>query len=73
MIYITGDTRGNVDFGKGFDETNLKRMRKIYLTFQKPHTLCSQLNWSHYRLIISLDDENARNFYIKEANSYTRD
>ena len=72
MIYITGDTHGNVDFGKGFDETNLKRMRKFYLLFQKGATPCHQLSWSHYRLIISLDDENARDFYIKEAKSYTR-
>ena len=55
------------DFGKGFTERNLEQMRKFYLTFQKPHTLCAQLSWSHYRLIISLDDENARNFYAKEA------
>lgn len=26
-----------------------------------------ELSWTHYRLILSLDDEKARNFYIKEA------
>lgn len=55
------------DFGKGFTISNLKNMRLFYLTFQKSHTLCGQLSWSHYRLIISLDDEKARDFYIKEA------
>lgn len=55
------------DFGRGFDVTNLKRMRQFYMMFQKGATLCHQLSWSHYRLLISLEDENARNFYIKEA------
>lgn len=55
------------DFGKGFTISNLKYMRQFFLTFQKSHTLRGQLSWSHYKLIISLDDENARNFYIKEA------
>lgn len=55
------------DFGKGYTITNLKYMRRFYLAFPKSHTLCDELSWSHYRLIISLDDENARNFYIKEA------
>ena len=55
------------DFGRGFDVTNLKRMRQFYMMFQKGATLCHQLSWSHYRLLISLEDESARNFYIKEA------
>ena len=55
------------DFGKGFDISNLKRMRRFYLLFQKGDTVWHQLSWSHIRLLISLDDENARNFYIKEA------
>ena len=55
------------DFGKGYTTTNLKYMRQFYIRFQKSHTLCDQLSWSHYRLIISLDDEKARDFYIKEA------
>ena len=56
-----------IDFGKGYTERNLEQMRKFYTLFQKPHTLRAELSWSHYRLLISLDDENARNFYIKEA------
>lgn len=55
------------DFGSGFNISNLKRMRQFYIAFQKGDTVWHQLSWSHYRLIISLDDENARNFYIKEA------
>ena len=55
------------DYGKGFTEANLRYMRLFYFAFPNCHTLCGELSWSHYRLIISLDDENARNFYIKEA------
>ena len=56
-----------LDFGKGFTERNIEQMRKFYLLFQKPHTVSAELSWSHYRLLISLDDENCRKFYIKEA------
>ena len=55
------------DFGKGFTISNLKNMRKFYRTFKKSHTVCGQLSWSQIRLLIMIDDENARNFYIRET------
>lgn len=55
------------DFGKGFTSTNLKMMRQFYMTFPKSHTLCDQLSWSHYRLIIKLKSEQAREYYIQES------
>lgn len=55
------------DFGKGFVERNLEQMRKFYLLFQKPNAVRTELSWTHYRLLIKVDDEHARNFYIKEA------
>lgn len=55
------------DFGRGFDTTNLRNMRQFYLVFQKRDTVCSELSWSHYRLLMRLDDNNARQFYAKEA------
>ena len=55
------------DFGKGFDESNLKRMRQFYLLLQKGGTVCHQLSWSHFRLLISVDNKNARDFYLNEA------
>ena len=55
------------EFGKGFTATNLKTMRKLYLLFQNSHALRDQLSWTHYRLIIKLDDEKKRNFYIDEC------
>ncbi len=55
------------DYGKGFDESNLRRMRQFYLNFQKRDALCHELSWSHYRLIIKVENEKARQFYMEEA------
>lgn len=55
------------EFGKSYSKRNLWFMKQFFLLFPKVNTLCAQLSWSHYRLIISLDDEKARDFYIKEA------
>ena len=44
------------DFGKGFTTTNLKMMRQFYNAFPNSHTLCDQLTWSHYRLIIRIQN-----------------
>ena len=55
------------DFGKGFTIANLKNMRQFYMTFPKSYTLCSQLSWSHYRLLMRVENENARQFYMDEA------
>lgn len=55
------------DFGKGFTPSNLKYIRQFYLIFPISHTLCDQLSWSHYRLLLKVKNERARLFYIKEA------
>ena len=55
------------EFGKGFIVANLKNMRKFYLIFQKGHILSDQLSWTHYRLLMRVENENARNFYIEEC------
>jgi len=39
----------------------------FYLAFQNVHTLCEQLSWSHYRLLISVENEEARAYYLEEA------
>lgn len=55
------------EFGKGFHVRNLQMIRKFYLTFPIANTLCSQLSWSHYRLLLRLENPEARDFYLKEA------
>ncbi|GAU76045.1 YhcG family protein [Fusibacter sp. 3D3] len=58
-----------VEYGKGFDETNLSRMRKFYLSFGNRDTLCHDLSWSHYRLLLKLENSDAINFYIEECKN----
>lgn len=55
------------EFGKGFTVTNLKNMRQFYKTFPIRQTLSSELSWSHYNLLMRIEDERARNFYADEA------
>lgn len=55
------------EYGKGFDETNLRRMRKFYTIFENRDTLCHELSWSHYRALLKVENEEARNFYIEEC------
>ena len=59
--------RLTADFGKGFDERELRKMRQFYLTFQIRDTLRPELTWSHYRRLISVEDNQARLWYMNEA------
>jgi predicted nuclease of restriction endonuclease-like (RecB) superfamily len=56
-------------YGKGFSAYNLRKIRSFYLSFRKWATVSPKLSWSHYRLIMRLDDELAMKFYIKEVES----
>lgn len=51
-------------YGKGYDVSNLKRMRQLYLTFEKGATVWHQLNWSQLKYILSFQNQNERNYYI---------
>ena len=55
------------EFGKGFDERNLRNMRQFYLTFPIRNSLRSELSWTHYRSLMKVKDAAARNFYLEEA------
>jgi predicted nuclease of restriction endonuclease-like (RecB) superfamily len=55
------------DFGRGFDERNLRYIRQFYLSFPIRNALRSELSWTHYRLLLRLEKEEARNFYLHEA------
>ncbi len=55
------------DFGKGFTPTNLKYMRQFYLAFPNSHALRDELSWTHYRLLMRVENKNAREFYTEEA------
>ena len=57
----------SAEFGKGFDESNLRYMRLFYRCFPIRDTLRHELTWSHYRRLISVEDERARQWYMNEA------
>ena len=63
-------------YGKGFTKTNLYNFYSFYRYFPKIfHTPCGKsarmLSWSHYRCLIQVKDEEARNWYEKEAYEQT--
>ena len=51
-------------YGKGYDYTNLSRMRQLYLIFEKLGAVSQQLTWTHYRYILALKKEKKINYYI---------
>ena len=53
-----------MEYGKGYDYTNLSRMRKLYITFEKIGTPSQQLSWSHYYKLLSIKNPNEMNYYI---------
>ena len=55
------------ELGKGYSTTNLKYMRQFYLLIEKGQPMVDQLTWSHYTILLSIKDENKRNYYINEC------
>ncbi|WP_455423824.1 DUF1016 N-terminal domain-containing protein [Chryseobacterium soli] len=56
-----------LEFGKGFDESNLRNMRSFYQAFPICDALRHELSWTHYRLLIKLDNSDKMNYYINES------
>jgi predicted nuclease of restriction endonuclease-like (RecB) superfamily len=80
--------RLTIDFGKGFNISNVFAFRQFYLSFSKfrtvrgisandvlgvenprstPSILRRELSWSHYRLLIRIEKEKVREWYMSEA------
>jgi len=67
--------RLTLEFGKGFDESNLRNMRRFYLAYpiqdalrpKLPVQLRSELSWTHYRLLLRVTDPTVRAWYMHEA------
>lgn len=60
-------------FGKGFSVANLWNFKQFYLTFSDFEQFSTQcvgnLAWTHIRLIMRLDDEKERHYYLQEASA----
>jgi predicted nuclease of restriction endonuclease-like (RecB) superfamily len=59
--------RLSVEYGKGFNSSNLWYMRQFYSTFKKLHALRGELSWTHYRLLLKVERGDARKFYMQES------
>jgi len=86
--------RLTLEYGKGFDESNLRNMRRFYLAFpnqiqdavrpESPEVSSStiskekspipttsllrpELSWTHYRLLLRVENPRARDWYMREA------
>lgn len=59
--------RLTAEFGKGFDRTNVAKMRAFYLAYPIVDALRPQLSWTHYRLLLRVEKPEARAFYEAET------
>ena len=55
------------EFGKGFAEQSLRNMRQFFLCFEIRSALRSELRWTHYKMLIRVENEAARAWYLTEA------
>ncbi|MBQ2814126.1 MAG: DUF1016 family protein [Akkermansia sp.] len=61
------------EYGSGFSLRQLERARQFYRTYPNASALRSQLNWSQYKMLISIEDKNKREYYECESanNAWT--
>ena len=58
------------ELGKGFSKRTLWDYKKFYLTFPNIEDcahMCAQLTWSHIRLIMRVESDQARAYYLQET------
>ncbi|MDO8366251.1 MAG: DUF1016 N-terminal domain-containing protein [Saprospiraceae bacterium] len=55
------------EFGSGFSANNIWYMRQFYTAFPILHSLRGELTWTHYKLLVKVNDLFKREFYIAEA------
>lgn len=55
------------EFGKGFTIANLRNMRQFFQTFPNRYALRSELTWTHYRMLMRVEEHNRRDFYLTES------
>ena len=59
--------RLTAEFGDGFTAVNLFNMRQFYLTFPKFYALRRELTWTHYRILMRVENDTARDYYFNEC------
>lgn len=61
------------EYGSSFSKRQIELFRQFYRTFPIANAVRSQLGWTHYKILIRLDSQDQRDFYIAEAikNNWT--
>lgn len=54
-------------YGSGFSARQLERFRQFYRTFPNASALRTEFGWTHYKLLISVENEDKRAFYLAES------
>jgi predicted nuclease of restriction endonuclease-like (RecB) superfamily len=54
-------------YGSGFSARQLERFRQFYRIFPNASALRSEFGWTHYRLMLSIEDGDKRVFYTAET------
>lgn len=55
------------EFGKGFDDRNLRNMRAFYVAFPIWNAVRTELSWTHYRNLLRVSLVAARQWYMEES------
>src|SRR3954451_8952282 len=55
------------EVGQGIDPSNLRNMRAFFLSYPIRDALRHELSWTHYRLLLRVENPDARAFYEAEA------
>ena len=55
------------EFGIGFSQRNIRNMRQFYICFPIWQTVSAKLSWSHYALLLRIENSNAREWYAQES------
>lgn len=55
------------EFGKGFDARNLRNMRAFFLFYPNWNAVRTNLTWTHYRLLLKVENSEVREWYAQEA------
>ena len=48
------------EFGRGFDDRNLRNMRAFYQAFPIWHAVRTELSWMHYQALLRVSNKEAR-------------
>lgn len=55
------------EYGKGFDRSNIWNMRQFYQVFPILDAVRRELTWTHYRMLMRVNNEKARAYYMQSA------